>query len=315
VAALVNAGDGTLLANYEYGPFGEVIRATGPMAKVNPFTFGTYFYDWETDKYYAKNRYYDASPGRWLSRDPVGESGFNVMAGNLEAVGIAGPENNLYEFVGDNPISQVDPFGLAFYAIDGTWATAGDRTNPWKLYNWTKETPARYYRGPRFGLTGADTLYIAKKVKRQICSDYCAAGGKNFTVNLTGWSRGAVAAVWVAVLLNEEGCDCGCGTTRPIPVNWIGLFDAVNMAWTEPPPASVPPNVAHFYHAVKTRTDQWYFPTFHFGGGTEQKIYNYRDPILSSHSDVGTSDTATETHINGAENWIQGTAVASGVKF
>ena len=29
------------------GPFGEVIRATGPMAKVNPFMFSTKFYDWE----------------------------------------------------------------------------------------------------------------------------------------------------------------------------------------------------------------------------------------------------------------------------
>jgi hypothetical protein len=156
---------------------------------------------------------------------------------------------------------------------------------------------------------------IARKVHRRICSDYCAAGGKDFTVNLTGWSRGAVAAVWVAEMLNDLGCDCPCGKQRPVPVNWIGLFDAVNMAWVEPPPASIPPNVAHFYHAVKTRTDQWYFPTFHFGGGTEQKIYNYRAPILSSHSDVGTSDTATEVHINGAENWIQDSAVASGVKF
>ena len=34
VSALVNAADGTTVANYEYGPFGEVIRATGPMAKL-----------------------------------------------------------------------------------------------------------------------------------------------------------------------------------------------------------------------------------------------------------------------------------------
>lgn len=34
VMALVNAADGTVAANYDYGPFGEVIRSTGPMAKV-----------------------------------------------------------------------------------------------------------------------------------------------------------------------------------------------------------------------------------------------------------------------------------------
>jgi RHS repeat-associated protein len=235
VSALISMANGTVAAQYEYGPFGEVLRATGPLAKVNPFTFGTYFYDWETDKSYAKNRYYDPSSGRWLSRDPVTESGFNVIAGNEEAVGMAGSDNNLYEFVANSPINQVDPLGLAFYAIDGTSAKERDRTNPWKLYNWTKEDPKSYYRGSRRGLSGVDMFVIARKVHRQICSDYCAVGGQNFTVNLTGWSRGAVAAVWVAVYLNEVGCDCGCGTKRPIPVNWIGLFDAVNMAWTQPP--------------------------------------------------------------------------------
>jgi hypothetical protein len=211
---------------------------------------------------------------------------------------------------------------------DGRWTYTWDGENRLVMMTnlpnaptaskWTKESPARYYEGSQGafnGVTGISTLYIAKKVKQQICSDFCAAGGKNFTVNLTGCSRGAVAAVWVAVLLNEEGCDCRCTKQKPVPVNWIGLFDACNMAWTEPPPSSIPANVAHFYHAVKTRSDQWYFPTFHFAGGTEKKIYNYREPVLTSHSDVGTSDSRTEMHINGAEDWIQDSAVASGVKF
>jgi RHS repeat-associated protein len=68
---MVNAANGTTAATYEYGPFGEVIRATGPMAKLNPFTFQTEVYDWETDKYYWKNRYYDSSSGKFLSRDPL----------------------------------------------------------------------------------------------------------------------------------------------------------------------------------------------------------------------------------------------------
>jgi hypothetical protein len=35
--------------NYEYGRFGEVISATGPMAKVNPIRFSTKYQDDETD--------------------------------------------------------------------------------------------------------------------------------------------------------------------------------------------------------------------------------------------------------------------------
>ena len=55
------------------GPFGEVIRATGPMAKANPFRFSTKYQDDETDLLYYGYRYYNASTGRWLSRDPIEE--------------------------------------------------------------------------------------------------------------------------------------------------------------------------------------------------------------------------------------------------
>jgi RHS repeat-associated protein len=75
VVALVNAATGAIAANYEYGPFGELIRATGPMAKVNPFLFSTKYYDWETGLYYYGYRYYNPSTGRWPSRDPLQEYG------------------------------------------------------------------------------------------------------------------------------------------------------------------------------------------------------------------------------------------------
>ena len=39
-----NAADGTVAAYYEFGPFAEVLRATGPMAKANPFRFSTKFH-------------------------------------------------------------------------------------------------------------------------------------------------------------------------------------------------------------------------------------------------------------------------------
>ena len=34
------------------GPFGEVVRATGPMARANPFRFSTKYQDDETDLLY-----------------------------------------------------------------------------------------------------------------------------------------------------------------------------------------------------------------------------------------------------------------------
>ncbi|MDR3560083.1 MAG: RHS repeat-associated core domain-containing protein [Negativicutes bacterium] len=95
VAALVKTTDGTSVANYEYGPFGEVIRSTGPMAKVNPMRFSTKYQDDESDLFYYGYRYYKPSAGTWLSRDPYTESG-----------GI-----NLYSYVNNAPTISIDPLG------------------------------------------------------------------------------------------------------------------------------------------------------------------------------------------------------------
>ena len=54
------------------GPFGEVIRATGPMAKANPFRFSTKYQDDETALLYYGDSYCDAGTKNWLSRDPIG---------------------------------------------------------------------------------------------------------------------------------------------------------------------------------------------------------------------------------------------------
>jgi len=109
VAALVNALDGTLLANYEYGPFGEMIRSTGPLAKSNPVRFSTKYQDNESDLIYYGYRYYKADVGNWPNRDPFGEPGAMLLQqprSNFDS----GP--NLYDYVDNNSINLIDPFGL-----------------------------------------------------------------------------------------------------------------------------------------------------------------------------------------------------------
>jgi len=78
------------------GPFGEVLRATGPLAKTNPFRFSTKYQDDETGLLYYGYRYYDYNTGRWLSRDPMEED--------------QGP--NIYAYVANNPVIFIDPWGL-----------------------------------------------------------------------------------------------------------------------------------------------------------------------------------------------------------
>jgi len=118
VMALVSAADGSVAARYEYGPFGEVIRATGPMARENPFRWSTKYSDDETDLVMYPHRPYSPSTGRWLSRDPIGERG-----------GL-----NLYAYVFNDPVNEVDPYGLAI----GDWWDPRTYWNEGFLEGWSK---------------------------------------------------------------------------------------------------------------------------------------------------------------------------------
>jgi RHS repeat-associated protein len=101
VMALVDASDGTESARYEYGPFGEVIRATGPMAEGNPFRFSTKYADEESDLVYYGYRFHSSEMGRWLSRDPIEEQG----------------GMNLYDFSRNAPMAQFDSDGRQVFPI------------------------------------------------------------------------------------------------------------------------------------------------------------------------------------------------------
>jgi len=96
VIGLTNMNDGSRSAEFEYGAFGETLKADGPAADVLPFRFSTHYFDQETGLLYAKNRF--IKDGRFLNRDPIEEQG-----------GL-----NIYGFVGNDPISRVDPYGLQF---------------------------------------------------------------------------------------------------------------------------------------------------------------------------------------------------------
>jgi RHS repeat-associated protein len=66
---------GNTAARYEYGPFGESLTARDALAGTNPWRFSTKYADAETGLYYYGYRYYNASTGRWLNRDPIEELG------------------------------------------------------------------------------------------------------------------------------------------------------------------------------------------------------------------------------------------------
>ena len=91
-----NAAD-SLIAKYEYDPYGNVIAQSGGYAAVNTFRFSTKQWDDATGLGYWGRRYYLAKYGRWVNRDPIGERG-----------GL-----HLYSYSHNVPPLKYDPIGLS----------------------------------------------------------------------------------------------------------------------------------------------------------------------------------------------------------
>ncbi len=87
---------GAVVGAYAYSPYGAVLNQSG--STTTPFTYvGAYGVMSEGNAlYFMKNRYYDAISGRFIQRDPIG---------------FAGGQSNLYAYVGDNPVTNIDPDG------------------------------------------------------------------------------------------------------------------------------------------------------------------------------------------------------------
>ena len=85
---------GVVRSDYRYTPYGERTKVGGDLE--SDFGYGGLFHHAPSGLDLATYRTYDSKMGRWISRDPLGES-----------AGL-----NLYAYCNNNPISCVDPAGL-----------------------------------------------------------------------------------------------------------------------------------------------------------------------------------------------------------
>ncbi|MGA4577201.1 RHS repeat-associated core domain-containing protein [Limisphaera sp. VF-2] len=114
---LVSASTGTATARYEYGPFGEPLRTTGPAAPSNPFRFSTKRTDPATGLVLYEYRAYSPSTGRWPSRDPIADFAFlhDRVRGKTSRHVVELVKRALLAadtFAGTKPIDQIDILGL-----------------------------------------------------------------------------------------------------------------------------------------------------------------------------------------------------------
>ncbi|GIX50486.1 MAG: hypothetical protein KatS3mg132_680 [Limisphaera sp.] len=140
---LVSASTGTETARYEYGPFGEPLRLSGPAARTNPFRLSTKRTEEFTGLVPYEYRAYSPASGRWLSRDP------SALGGNLTAFTVPERQLQLYAFCRGSPTVAVDRLGLAVsvawslgFAFRGPlYASVGSRL----FSGWLPVTDAFYY--------------------------------------------------------------------------------------------------------------------------------------------------------------------------
>ena len=139
--ALVDQATGAVAAQYEYGPFGELIRESGQYAQINPFRFSTKYTDEETRLLYYGYRYYNSITGRWLSRDLIGE----VDCDNLYAFSL----NDGVDFVDMDGLRRPGPRpapGTPVVPSRPPWVPPVDWSRP-PLYVYPNDPPT--IRDPR----------------------------------------------------------------------------------------------------------------------------------------------------------------------
>ncbi|PLX94780.1 MAG: hypothetical protein C0621_04970 [Desulfuromonas sp.] len=117
--------------------FGETYVAGGAMVENNLRFPGQYF-DAETGLHYNFQRYYDPTSGRYTQVDPIGFAGGDV---------------NLYRYVGNGVLVWIDPWGL--WRVSGSVSSIGIDINK-SIFNSEKEG---VFENENFEITASTTVF------------------------------------------------------------------------------------------------------------------------------------------------------------
>ena len=158
--------NGEVVAHYDYSPFGETLIESGDFADTFTHRFSTKPCCPITGLYEYQMRKYRPEIGRWLSRDPIGESG-----------------NSLYYFCGNNALQTYDINGYTSPnpAGDGlTWVP------DYKYVNWGSPELGRNWALTWY-LRHGEPVSIRKVKEAEIVKDSCCCAkvGKGASYELT----------------------------------------------------------------------------------------------------------------------------------
>jgi RHS repeat-associated protein len=99
----------TIVAEYTYDSWGNILSATGTQASINPFRYRGYYYDEETGFYYLQSRYYDPEVGRFINADALVSTGQGIIGFNM------------FVYCLNNPVNMVDYTGCLPQWMEDAW--------------------------------------------------------------------------------------------------------------------------------------------------------------------------------------------------
>ena len=329
---------GGVLAHFEYDPFGNTVVSTDATNQFE-YRFSTKPIDSATGLFYYGYRFYDPLTGRWPSRDPIGEIGGVNLYGFVWSDGINWVDHlglNVYGIDGTNANVDIHPED-GMTNVKDIVNRANEAGESAKYYGGpASDNSSTVHVGDMTGLIGPSIYDVIDRVVSDICADYCK--DRSIKINLFGWSRGAIAAVEVAKRLNEKGCACvhpggvvrerrcyldGNGNEawgtfetivaawteiiKPVPVNFMGLYDAVEMVPNPTSPdlaTELPGNVGTLVHTTKwpqrsisIKGKTIIFPTQKIGGPGQVFPCKSEGGGNSTHGQIGVSQTETAAHM------------------
>ena len=118
--------NGIIVAEYEYGAWGKILSAEGPLAGINPIRYRGYYYDVETGYYYCQSRYYNPVWCRWISADVLMDTGKGILG------------TNMYAYCNNDPVNYYDTSGMANNDIHDGRRKNGP-PHPYGTYTWSLE--------------------------------------------------------------------------------------------------------------------------------------------------------------------------------
>ncbi len=186
VIGIINS-NGEKIVSYCYDSWGNLLSIKdnegneivdeNNIGVINPFRYRGYYYDKETNLYYLGSRYYNPKWGRFISTDSFIGSNQDVFS------------NNLYLYVSNNPINNIDCSGNIMISFSLGNAVAGLFKQSKKKNNKKKDqkvkeqnkSKSKYIPKVTTSSTQDGKLNILNKMLRTVLIDYSLQTGKTNT--------------------------------------------------------------------------------------------------------------------------------------